>query len=229
MFRIATALLICVWFLFITPFCFAQEAYPLAADFFDKLTDLSKEVVGHQISLGEMKATSLDCPQTVYFNWLKQDNIGFSHSLNALEDLLHIEFFHGQKKHYNSTAIKVIKRFIAGLERDIAASIEYSDFSLARLEEESFFREAVEKHNNLLYRINGFLEQVSAELELIPDYEFIEKMEKMIEILPETMGKVDPSLDSDAPENALYWHKGTDGKKRYFSGEEELNRLLSEK
>jgi len=217
------ALTISVVVLIVAPACLAQEIYPLGIEFFDKMTDLSKEIIGHQIVLGERNIDSLDCQQSLYLQWLKQDNIRFSQNINALDDFLRIELFHGQKKQYNSTAIKVIKRFIAGLERATVASVEYSDFSLVRLEEKGFLGEEAEKHNALLYRIKGLLNQISTELDLIPDYEFIEKMEKMIKILPETMGKVDSDLDPGAPEGTLYWRKGVDGKKCYFSSEEEFN------
>jgi len=225
--KISIALIIFGVSLMVVPVCLAQETYPLGIDFFDKLTDFSKGVVGHHISLSESEVDSLDCQQSLYFHWLKQDNVRFSQSINVLDDFLHIEFFHGQKKQYNSTAIKVIKRFIAGLEREIDASVEYSDFSLVRLEEKTFLQQAAKKHNQLLFRMKGLLKQISAELELIPDYEFIEKMEGMIKILPETMGKVNPDFDSGTPEGTLYWYKEGDGKKRYFSSEEELNKLIA--
>lgn len=225
--KISIALIIFVVSLFVVPACLAQETYPLGSELFDRLTDFSKEVVGHQISLSDREINSLDCQQSLYLQWLKQDNIRFSQSINALDDFLRIERFHGRKKQYNSTAIKVIKRFIAGLEREIDASVEYSDFNLAKLEKKAFLRRAAKEHNALHYRIRGLLNQISAELELIPDYEFIEKMEKMIKVLPETMGKVNPDLDSGAPQGALYWHKEGGEKKLYFSSEEELNNLIA--
>jgi len=207
--------------------CLAQDNYPVNTAFIDELTDLSKEVVGGQIRLGETTADSLDYRHKLYFNWLKSDNIRFSDFINALDDILHIEYFHGQQQQYNYTAIKVIKRFAVSMKKSIDNSVKYNKLALKDLEEVWLLEEG-KKHVETLLKVEEVLKEIEAALELVPNDEFAEKMKDMIKIVPDLFGEVYPDIDSDAPEGSLYWYKGADGKKTYFSTEDEFNSLHQE-
>jgi len=207
--------------------CLAQDYYPVDTSFFDRLNVWNKEVVAEQIRLGKLKADSLDCRHKLYFNWLKSDNIRFSDFINALDDILHIEYFHGQQGQYNYTAIKVIKRFAASMKRSIDNSVKYNKLALEDLDE-AWLLEEGKKHVETLLKVEEVLKEIEAALELVPNDEFAEKMKDMIKIVPDLFGEVYPDIDNDAPEGSLYWYKGADGKKIYFSTENEFNNLRQE-